>query len=504
MQCVFFFTFVDNMKLNRCILCTSMLLTSLLASYGQTKKTFDYSIETGTALSVGNHTPFWLVTNRFGHSSIRKNNAYIDAGIFKRLEDNKNFSYAFGLELVGASRYTSKFFVQQAYADIRYRWAEFSVGSKERGNEILNDRLSSGSLTFSTNARPVPQVRLSIPDYIPFPWTHGWLHVKGHVAFGKFTDDGFQEDFTNKRSKFTHGALYHSKAGFLKIENEKLPISLELGIEMAAQMGGTCYYPQSDGTFKTIKTPVGWKDFFKILLPSSGGSGASQSDQINILGNHLGNYSAAMSYRFRTWKAKAYYQHSFEDRSGMGFTYGPWKDFLAGLEVTLPANPYVTTVVGEIIHTKHQSGAFHTLSDVDKPFTGADNYYNNGQYAGWEHWGQGIGNPLLISPIYNTDGNLSFKSNRVQGFHVGLTGQPIPELGYRVLFSAVSHWGTYSSPFREIKRNYNGLLEMTYRPTKLKGWSFTLSGAADAGSMLGRSAGGMLTVSKIGLIGSKK
>lgn len=499
-----FFYLCRHMKLNKYILSTSLLLTSSLAAFAQTQKTLDYTIETGATVGIGNHTPFWLVANRYGKSSIRKNNAYLDAGIFKRMEEDKDFSYALGLELVGASRFTSKFFVQQAYADVRYRWAELSVGSKERGNEILNDRLSSGGLTFSTNARPIPQARLSIPEYTPFPWTHGWLHVKGHIAFGKFTDDGFQEDFTNKRSKFTNGALYHSKAGFLKIENEKSPVSVELGLEMAAQMGGTCYYPQGNGTFKELKTPVSWKDFFKILLPSSGGTTASESDQINILGNHLGSYTAALSYRFRTWKAKAYYQHSFEDRSGMGFTYGPWKDFLAGLEVTLPANRFVSTVVGEMIYTKHQSGAFHTLSESKEPFTGADNYYNNGQYAGWEHWGQGIGNPLLISPIYNTDGNLSFKSNRVKGFHIGLTGQPIAELEYRLLFSGVSHWGTYGLPFRDIKHSYNGMLEMTYRPMKLKGWSFTLSGAADAGSMLGRSGGGMLTVRKIGLIGRKK
>lgn len=69
---------------------------------------------------------------------------------------------------------------------------EISVGSKERGNEMKNDQLSSGSMTFSTNARPIPQVRVSIPEYIPFPWTKNWLHIKGHVAYGMFTDEKFQ------------------------------------------------------------------------------------------------------------------------------------------------------------------------------------------------------------------------------------------------------------------------------------------------------------------------
>ena len=77
----------------------------------------------------------------------------MDAGIFRDLEKDKKFSYAFGLEMVGASRFTSKFFIQQAYVDLRYRGMEISVGSKERGNEMKNDQLSSGSMTFSTNSR---------------------------------------------------------------------------------------------------------------------------------------------------------------------------------------------------------------------------------------------------------------------------------------------------------------------------------------------------------------
>lgn len=74
-----------------------------------------------------------------------------------------------------------------------------------------------------------------------------------------------------------------------------------------------------------------------------------------------------------------------------------------------------------VLYTKHQSGAFHYFATpaIDHSFTGADNYYNNSQYAGWEHWGQGIGNPLVTSPIYNKDGNLAFESNRVKGFHIG-------------------------------------------------------------------------------------
>ena len=102
------------------------------AVQAQFDKGLNYKIETSATVSGGHNTPFWLVANKHGLSSIRKNNAYLDAGIFRDLEKDKKFSYAFGLEMVGASRFTSKFFIQQAYVDLRYRGMEISVGSKER------------------------------------------------------------------------------------------------------------------------------------------------------------------------------------------------------------------------------------------------------------------------------------------------------------------------------------------------------------------------------------
>ena len=80
-------------------------------------------------------------------------------------------------------------------------------------------------------------------------------------------------------------------------------------------------------------------------------------------------------------------------------------------------------------------------------------------------------------------------SNRVKGFHIGLNGSPTSEIDYRILVSVAKHWGTYGSPYRNIRRNQNGLLEVTYKPEQIRGWSFTLAGAVDGGNMLGESWG---------------
>lgn len=468
----------------------------------QIEKGLHYSVEAAATVSRGSATPFWLTANKYGLSSIIQNNGYMSAGLFRDIEKDKRFSYAFGLELAVAKRFTSDFVVQQAYADVRYRFWELSIGSKERGSELKNDALSTGGMTFSANARPIPQVRLSIPEYIPFPGTREWLHLKGHIAYGMFTDDRFQQDFTQGRSKYTRHTLYHSKAGFLKLEHPSMPVTVEAGVEMAAQFGGDCYYP--NGT--VVTTPHGLADFVRVFFPMRGGDSASESDQMNILGNHLGSYHLSVGYRFPEWKVRGYYEHYFDDGSGMMMKYGMWRDCLAGLEITLPQNLFVETVLGEFLYTKHQSGAFHryATSDIPEAYTGADNYYNNGQFVGWEHWGQGVGNPMLTAPIYNKDGYLNFRSNRVKAFHFGLSGRPTSEIDYRILLSFAQHWGTYTVPYPEIKSNKNSLVEVTYSPACWQGWHFTLSGAIDGGDMIGKNRGGMFTIRKTGLIGGKK
>lgn len=479
----------------------ALILLAPVSTKAQFSKGLHHTIEAGITLSNGSQTPFWLTANKHGLSSLEKNNAYLSAGIFRDPDTEKKFTYGFGLELAALKRFTSSYVVQQAYADVRYRFWELSLGSKERGSELKNNELSTGGMTFSSNARPIPQVRLSVPEYVLFPGTNGWLHLKGHIAYGRFTDEEFQQDFTQKRSSYTTGVLYHSKSLFLKMEKQPFPLTVEFGMEMAAQFGGDCHYP--DGS--VLSSPHGIGDYLRVLFPMGGGKGSSESDQINIYGNHLGSYNLSVGYRFSDWKVRGYYEHYFDDGSGMMMKYGFWRDCLTGLEVTFPKNPFIETVVGEFLYTKHQSGAFHSpLQGMDEKYTGADNYYNNGQYAGWEHWGQGIGNPLLIAPLYNKDGGLGFRSNRVKAFHLGFNGKPTAEIGYRVLMTFAQHWGTYGTPFKEIKSNKNALVEMSYSPKKLPGWNFTLSGAIDGGDMIGKSQGGMLTIRKTGWIGRRK
>ena len=467
--------------------------------YAQFFKDAGYKIESGINFSSGSYTPFWLVSNKQGLSSVTTDNGYIRVGVFRPLEKEKKFSYSWGVDVVGAYGFTSPLVVQQAYLDLQYRGWNVSIGSKERYGELKNTFLSSGALTFSGNARPVPQIRMGIPEYCYFK-PDGLFAMKGHLAYGVFTDDSWQKDFVRNHHKYTEHVLYHSKALFVKVGNEKrFPLIFEGGLEMAAQFGGNSF-SWNGSNYEKTDMPNHIRDFFKVFVPSSGDSTTPKGEQTNIYGNHLGSWHLSLSYKFDTWKLRTYYEHYFEDHSMMFWQYG-WKDCLAGVEITFPRNRIIGELVYEYLGTKDQTGpVYHDTTEwIPDQISATDNYYNHSIYTGWQHWGIGIGNPLLISPIYNKDGSIAFKGNRVKAHHFGISGHPFQKIDYRVLVSYSRNWGTYSDPFLEIEKNVSTLFELSYRSRRLENWTLTTSLAFDRGDLIGNNSGGMITIRKTGV-----
>ena len=157
-----------------------------------------YKVEMQASLSRGDHEPLWLQANKYGLSSLDKSNGYLRAAIERPLTNDvgRKWGWGAGLDVAGAYGFTSKLVVQQAYIEGRWLRGTLTIGSKEYPMELKNQQLSSGSQTLGINARPVPQVRLALSEYWAFPFTNGWLSIKGHIAYGKTTDDSWQKDFT--------------------------------------------------------------------------------------------------------------------------------------------------------------------------------------------------------------------------------------------------------------------------------------------------------------------
>ena len=453
----------------------------------------------------GDYAPYWMTNNHYGLST-EENNAFIWRRALKRELDNdfgRKWQIGWGVEVSNIFTKKCEWIVQQMYADVQYKNARLSIGQKERPSEMLNPLLSSGGLASGMNARPIPQIRLEMPKFWNIPGTKDWLAVRAYIGYGMYTDNKWQRDFVaGTKSIYSRNSLYHTKAGFLKIGNEKkFPLTMTGGLEMNTQFGGTAYNvlkradDHSDFKGGTVHMSSGLSSFWHALIP--GGSDATDGNYSNREGNTVGAWHLSLCYsgeddvnKEKSWNAKLYAQHMFEDESQMFWQYG-WKDFLLGTEINLPKNPIVSTVVYEYLTTKDQSGPIYhdKTSQIPDQISALDNYYNHAIYGAWQHAGFGLGNGLLISPRYNTDRSISFKHNRIQAHHIGLMGKPWSELSYRILFSYEKSWGTYNKPLVDPQEGWTMFVQTTYKPHWLRNCGLGLAYGHNGGKLLGNSNG---------------
>ncbi len=483
-----------------------ILAAALLCAGPIAAQEIRYSVEAAGTFANDDLHPTWHLHNRQGLSGETAQYGYMRAGLSgSHFIGADGLTLNWGTDIVAGDNLTSAIYIQQAFADINWKKIALSLGQKERWGELKNHRLSTGALAESGNARPIPQIRIEAPEYFDFFKTNGWFTVRGHLAYGWFTDGEWQKRWVADGKGHSTGVRYHSKAIFFKAGKEsRFPLTYEFGLQMTAQFGGTMYNVYNV-TGDYLHNPSRIKDYFMILVPLSGDSQYSDFDQGNVAGNHLGSWHTAVTWHSDKWKMRAYYEHLFDDHSQMFMEYGLWTEQLVGLELTLKNCRWVKAVAVEYFNLKKQGGpVYHdTTDEVPDQVSCRDDNYNHQRYNGWFNYGLVMGSPLVTSPLHNSDHTLTCYNNRVEAFHIGIEGEPFASLDYRVLLTHSNNWGTYKTPFTDIKSNTAGLVEITCKPRQMKGWSITASYAFDNGSLMGNNRSAMLTIGNCGFINLK-
>jgi len=450
-------------------------------------------IKTVGGFSNGDYMPFWLMNNNHGIGSDKTNNQYIRMSILggKNLFSDK-FRISSGVDVITGNNLQSDIYIQQLYMDIDYKKARLSIGMKEQSSFFKNDFLSTGGMTMSGNARPVPRIEASFTDFISIPFTNNILHFKGGASFGYFADDKYKIKYAGDGS-YTKYTLYHGKHAFIKFDNNR-SWNIIIGFEAIAQFGGNTY---ENGELK-YKNPRGIKDFARMFIHYSGGANSPVTDQDNKYGNVFGSYHLIFNYKQKNYSLKAYHEHIFEDRSGIELNNFP--DGITGLEFNFMKKQPISSILLEFIHTKSQSGRQRTDPETGliSRFRGSDNYYNNGIYTSLSNYGYVMGNPLIISPIYNEGKDLRIHNNIVLAFHCGVAGYISDVLTYRLLLTS-SH--AYGTPYKETdnaRKQFSSLVDLTYINPKLNGWAFSGAIAYDnAKKLIGNNWGIRFKISKI-------
>ena len=487
------------------------LLLAPLSMSSQTDRLWEdvqYGFSLRGTSGGGDNAPFWFTNNRYGLGAIDNHTVQARAYIKRDAEaDSLRFwRIGYGADVAAGYGNQCEVCAQQLFLDVQWKMLRLSVGQKERASELKNEELSSGGMTLGTNARPLPQVRLEMPEFWAVPGTKGWFSFKAHIAYGIYTDNWWQRNWNaGTRNIYTQTSLFHSKALLLKIGNvKKFPLTLTWGLEMACQFGGKGYNELSYTGERLEQAVKLGGNVLKAFVPSGG----DVNDDVfsNAAGNHVGSWHARLDWTAKTWSAGVYMDHFFEDHSQIGMQYGFWKDMLLGIEINLPENRYVSSIVYEHNGTMNQSGPIYHDATPENPqqISASDAYYNSHIYGAWQHGGFVMGNPLILSPMYNAyhgmPGLLCNKFNRINAHHVGFKGNPTPRLSWRALYTYEKNYGSYDQPVMEPLKGHFLLLEATYKPRKLRGWGFGAAYGHNHGSLLGNANGAMLKVSFDGWI----
>jgi hypothetical protein len=461
-----------------------------------------FRVMTAGTLSTNGLTPFWIASNRYGVVPLEAHNGCLQAGIFHRQSiGSAGWEWSAGADLVAATPRYRTVYVQQLFGELTYRWLSLSIGSREGrrrySQSLLDPVLSSGDMGISSNARPVPEINLYVPQFITLPYTGGWLQGKGNFAVGRSFDSDYMESFIRPDQFYVKDMLWHHKSLYLRVKDTEnaFPFSMTLGLRHLVQWGGFSSDP------KVYVQPRSFKDFIRIVLGQSGDANATLSDQINVLGSHYGTYDFHLGYEKEGLAVKAYHQHFFDDASGMELNNGT--DGLWGIQADFPQFAPLRKVVFERLVTLNQSGPFHFIDYDHSKYPGfgggADDYYNNGEYpAGHAYFNRGAGSPLLISPEYNADGTLGFKHTRVRAWHLGAEGALTRALSWHILLSTVESFGR---PYKPTLKKITGAFFLTDFSYAFAGdWTLSVALAADRGALTGNHTGCSVSVVKRGLI----
>ncbi len=404
-------------------------------------------------VGTGEYLPFWA---RTGYDGIvpYTSSGLLTFGADVRYGEKDGWNFEAGTNLVGAVASASPVSPRDAYGLVdrlyfsgSWKMLHLDLGMKPRERELSDVSISGGNVMYSRNARNIPGVN-AWSDWIYFEKGH-WVGVKGNFAHYQMIDN-----------RYVDRAMIHNKALSLKFALGR-KVDFSFGFEHWAQWGGV--------SPKYGEQPASMVDFVSVLLGGKGGEGATASDRMNVLGNHLGKEYARIDWRAEDFTLTAQYDKPFEDGSGMRFKNAP--DGIWSLQLSMNRREaWVTDFVYEFVSTTWQSGPAHDRPATEEEMAkqdpndptygkiilgGCDNYFGNGEYrSGWTNYNRVIGCPLLLPAAPGKDGiTANMVNTRLRAHHIGLKGVAFNKIPYKFLATYSKNYGRYNQSAESVFTN---------------------------------------------------
>ena len=456
--------------------CIFLFLLFFISIYSLQSQTNDvsYSIHSSAGLSSDTKLPFWLVANQYGNVP-DSDYGLLNTAIFKDYDTPQTlFDISYKASATGFIAQENKLLLNELYLGIRFKNIILDLGAKN--DAVLWNNLSSsnGSIIKSINVRAMPGVNIKTNNFITLPFATSWLEIKANFAH-YFMDDTRFVDNTNLHQKSLHFKTTLSPT-----------FEIIAGLDHYAQWGGTS--PQYGAQASSLS------DYIKVVFGAEGGDSATQNDQFNALGNHVGAYLLQFNYNKENIGLNFYYSHPFEDTSGREMTN--WQDGLYGVFVDFKKDKsIINSVLLEFTHTKN-------MSNMPTSISGPDNYFNNGIYkSGWTYHGNTIGSPYFTPKSVDANGitnGVVIGDNRFAAFNIGANGH-VKSLPYKVLVSHTTYYGWFNQEYEVYPVQISGILDLVI-PQDIFNLPFDIAAsfAFDAGTYRPQNFGTFLSIKKTG------
>lgn len=434
------------------------------------------SVQSRTIVSAGDEVPFWMQMNELGVIDNGDSFQQLFLLNFQRrptvIQDRVQLSY--GLNMMARLSGHAAFRPTEYWSRLHYNKWFIHLGAK--AEPVFGDGLSltNGNLHLSNNARPMPRMGFGV----------------SHL---KFSEDGilsrFYADFEFNEyflldDRYVEDANLHHKRLDLSYRTATVnPWIFSAGIDHWVFWGGDS--PNYG------KMP-GFEDYLRYVFGKSGSSNSISEEQENVAGNQLGSCNLNVAHENEAFLLKMYWQHLWEDRSGMQFENAP--DGLWGIYLKrTKEKSKLQAILMEYINTRDQSGRYHHRPNPDNPEEiigeGRDNYFNHFVYrSGFVSYNRMIGIPLFI-PMQDESGiSRGFGNTRLWALHNGLNGWLTNNLSWKTLLTFSRHYGNYGQEFESPKDFLSLAVNFNYLfPEKPLTARFKL--AYDHGSILQSSWG---------------
>lgn len=456
--------------------------------------TLTYSTSISLAASTA-QTPFWLRANQNGVVPSNGTFALGQFGLYHNYNKNnpRIFQWSAGAEIIGTygkSGYgkRSDYFFTDLYAAGKIGPFEILIGQKKQVTGLMDTTLTSGSLSFSGNARPIPGFQISLPVFYPLAFTNDFISIKASYADGRLG-----------ASNISYGSVlsvpstyFHQKSLYFRFGKPSNRIKLFSGINHQARWGG-----------ENQISPISQLNMLNAYWYVVSG----KTVDYKKIGTHLGTIDIGGEWTGRKWSYFLYRQNIYE--TGSLFKVTNFADGLNGIRIKrnklLSKDQTYFTInsfLFEVIGTKNQTN--------NSPLSGLvifekGDYYNSYIYSqGLSYKGGEIGTPLNPNQDLTDKGlqrNYSgfTNNNRIWAFHSGIKASWLnTDLLFRGTYSR--NFGTYINPFDSSVQQFSMQLSASKKMKFLRNGSFIASFYSDIGALYHNSSSFVLGYRKDGFL----